>query len=312
MPLFNFRRGGSSAVPPAGSGAQTESVETIRKRAKHRLIGAAVLVLAGVVGFPLLFDTQPRPVAGDIPIEIPGKNTVKPLVMPARSVASSAVASAPAATPSRAASVARPADLSPSAEQVATASSLTLKEEIVAEQTRSSPAADGPSAAKNETRAAPKIEPKTEPRTEPRTEVKTEVKNDPKVDLKADSKPDVKAAVKPLGKPSAPADDGARARALLNGQVPAPSAEMGSGNAVAKAVEGRMVVQVGAFSEDAKAREVRQKLEKAGLKTYAQVAETKDGKRIRVRVGPFDSRAEAEKAASKIKTLDLPAAILTL
>ena len=73
-----------------------------------------------------------------------------------------------------------------------------------------------------------------------------------------------------------------------------------------------MVVQVGAFADADKAREVRQKLEKAGLKTYTQVAETKDGKRIRVRVGPFATKAEADKAASKIKTLDLPAAILTL
>ena len=69
---------------------------------------------------------------------------------------------------------------------------------------------------------------------------------------------------------------------------------------------------VGAFADADKAQEVRQKLEKAGLKTYTQVAETKDGKRIRVRVGPFASKAEADKAASKIKTLDLPASILTL
>ena len=73
-----------------------------------------------------------------------------------------------------------------------------------------------------------------------------------------------------------------------------------------------MVVQVGAFADEDKAREVRQKLEKAGLKTYTQVAETKDGKRIRVRVGPFATRADADKAAIKIKTLDLSASILTL
>ena len=54
------------------------------------------------------------------------------------------------------------------------------------------------------------------------------------------------------------------------------------------------------------------KVEKAGLKTYTQVAETKDGKRIRVRVGPVRDTAEADKAAEKIKGLDLPAAILTL
>ena len=73
-----------------------------------------------------------------------------------------------------------------------------------------------------------------------------------------------------------------------------------------------MVVQVGAFADADKAREVRQKLEKAGLKTYTQVADTKDGKRIRVRVGPFATKAEADKAAIKIKTLDLPTSILTL
>ena len=83
MPFFKFRRGDSASVPPAGSAAQALSVEVMRKRAKHRLIGASVLVLLGVVGFPLLFDTQPRPVAVDIPIEIPGKNSVKPLVLPA-------------------------------------------------------------------------------------------------------------------------------------------------------------------------------------------------------------------------------------
>ena len=61
-----------------------------------------------------------------------------------------------------------------------------------------------------------------------------------------------------------------------------------------------------------RAREARQTLEKAGLKTYTQVADTKEGKRIRVRVGPFETRAEADKAAAKVKTLDLPASVLTL
>ena len=72
------------------------------------------------------------------------------------------------------------------------------------------------------------------------------------------------------------------------------------------------MVQVGAFADPSKARETRLRVEKAGLKTYTNVADTKDGKRIRVRVGPFANRGEADKAAEKIKGLDLPAAILTL
>jgi DedD protein len=74
----------------------------------------------------------------------------------------------------------------------------------------------------------------------------------------------------------------------------------------------RYVVQVGAFAEKEKARAAQQKLERAGLRNYTNVAETRNGTRIRVRAGPFASRAEADKAAQKIKGLDMPAAILSL
>ncbi len=266
MPFFNFRRA-SSTSPSAAGAAQPESMEVIRRRAKHRLIGASVLVLIGVVGFPVLFDTQPRPVAVDIPIEIPGKNTAKPLAMPARPEAAKEPAAPAPAT---------------AQDKVATVSSLGAKEEVVAEQ---KPAPATPSAPAPKKEAEPVVKPET--RIEAKPEIKTEAKTE----------------VKPGAKPVPKADDGARARALLDGQAAA---------AVPSAAEGRMVVQVGAFADADKAKEVRQKLEKAGLKTYTQVAETKDGKRIRVRVGPFATRAEADKAASKIKTLDLPASILTL
>src|SRR5690606_23597802 len=62
--------------------APAESIEAMRKRARHRLVGAAVLVLVGVIGFPLLFDTQPRPIDVDIPIEIPDRTKAKPLALP--------------------------------------------------------------------------------------------------------------------------------------------------------------------------------------------------------------------------------------
>jgi DedD protein len=103
-------------------------------------------------------------------------------------------------------------------------------------------------------------------------------------------------------KPAAP-DEAARARALLEGREPPKSAG---------AESARFIVQVGAFSDATKAREARMKVERAGLKTYTQVVETADGKRIRVRVGPFGQRAEADKAAERIRKLDLPAALLTL
>ena len=74
----------------------------------------------------------------------------------------------------------------------------------------------------------------------------------------------------------------------------------------------RLVLQVGAYADAAKAREARLKMEKAGFKTYTQEVQLKEGKRLRVRIGPFETRALAEKAAEKAKKLDLSGAILEL
>lgn len=251
MALFKLRKGGDEPVAPA---AKPESVEAMRRRARHRLIGAAVLVLLGVVGFPLLFDTQPRPIAVDIPIEIPDRNKVKPLTVPAQ-----AAAPAPSAS-----------------------GSVTAVVPTMAPKPAPAPVAEAKPA------AVAQVEPQPEPKPEAKPESKPETKPEPK--------PEPKAAAKPA------ADDGAKARALLEGKPIETVA----------AAQGRFIVQVGAFADAAKARETRLKLERAGLKTYTQVAETSEGKRIRVRVGPFASRADADKAAQKIKGLDLPAAILTL
>jgi DedD protein len=233
MDFFKFRKNSDHA--PSTS-VQPESVERLRQRAKHRLVGATVLVLIGVIGFPMLFDKQPRPIAVDTPIDIPDKNKVLPLVLP----------ETPGPSVAAVAPVAPVAPASPPESVVITESAQPAKPE---------PAVEKPPAAV----------PATTPATAKRTE----------------------------------AD---KVQALLDGK-----------QADAKAgVTERFVVQVGAFADPARAREVRQKLERAGLKTYTHVAETKDGQRTRVRVGPFTDKADAEKAAEKVKTLNLPAALLTL
>ena len=100
---------------------------------------------------------------------------------------------------------------------------------------------------------------------------------------------------------------------MVIGMIAALFASMAAAQpAAAPAAAARFIVQVGAFSDAAKARETRLKVERAGLTTYTQVIESPEGKRTRVRVGPFASRAEADKAAAKIRGLDLNAAILTL
>ena len=276
MSIFNFRRGRPANASGKGSSAPVqaaESVEVVRNRARQRLIGSAVLVLIGVVGFPLLFETQPRAVPVDIAIEIPSRNAVKPgaPVLPvARKEPVLEPVAEPAAEPPRVDAL--PTSVPLSAPPVSAQASLIDKEEIVDAKPT----------------APIKLEPKPEPKQETKVEIKPKAEVNPKFEPKVEAKPKV--------------DDGQRARALLDGNAsPQPSSN-----------DKRVVVQVGAFADEALAREARAKLERAGLKTYTQVAETKDGKRIRVRVGPYANKAEAEKAAIKIKTLNLPAAVLEL
>ena len=80
MAFFKFRLPGRVGSDEAlASASPAESLEALRRRARQRLMGAAVLVLLAVVGFPLLFDTQPRPVAVDTPILIPDRDSTPPL-----------------------------------------------------------------------------------------------------------------------------------------------------------------------------------------------------------------------------------------
>ncbi len=292
---------------PVGS---AESVESMRRRARHRLIGAAVLVAAGVVGFPLLFDTQPRPVAKDVPIELPersaakGSDTGALVAAPAAGAAGSgAAASGPTvvAVPPAARSSAAPGGRDP----------------VVA--TKLMP--NGADAKRPDTVAQVESVPESDPttdRTRKTTAEKPAEKPAERVAEKArpterESAKTATGVERPGPKPTsrdelriAKLEESARARALLQGKSEKEAA------AAAASVGRRYVVQIGAFSEPERARLARAKAERAGVKTFMQ--ETKIGADTwtRVRVGPFSTKAEADDAASKLKGVSLPASILTM
>lgn len=268
MALFKFRKGGDDRSPSPAAAPQ--SIEAMRKRARHRLVGSAILVLLGVVGLPLVFDNQPRPVTVDIPIEIPDKAKSPPLSGESTAASKKAAANtAPAsAVPQAPASVAG----------------------VVQEQ--------APSRAVAGAIQAPSALAASTPGGKP-AEVKTaEVKPVP-------TKPAEKSTEKTVEKAAEKTAEAAKVQALLEGKS---AAKVSS----AAGDHGRFVVQFGAFADVKKAHEIRMKVEKAGLKTYSQVVQSAEGKKFRLRVGPFERRADAQKAADKIKTLDLPAAILEL
>ena len=241
MGLFSslFKRQ-ASAPPATAGGDSAPALDVARTRSRRRLIGAVVLLGVGVIAFPLLFETQPRPIPVDIPIEIPRKdNAPALLVPPPRPVAVAASKATPPAP-------------------VITESKADAGKELSAP-------------------AEPAAKPVTKPVTKPAPAPETPAKPVTPVEPKASAAPLPAAEAKP------PAD-----------------------------ATGRFVVQIGAFADTAIARETRSKAEKLGFKTYTQVVDTDNGKRTRVRLGPFVSRDEADKAADKVKAAGLPAAVLTL
>lgn len=242
-----------SRVSASAGGNQPLDAAHARTRARQRLVGALVLLAVGVIGFPILFETKPRPLPLDTPIEIvrhEGGSTgpaaagkVRPATLPppdagieAAPAASAVVAAvAPAPPPSVPASAAR-APAPATAAVLAERPARSLAEEV--------------------------------PRPKPAA---------------------ASAAV--------PA-------------VPAPASAPATAASASQAA--RFVVQAGAYLDAASLRDARQKVERLGLKTYTQVVETTSGKRTRVRVGPFENRAEADGVANRIKATGLSVVVLTL
>jgi DedD protein len=64
---------------------------------------------------------------------------------------------------------------------------------------------------------------------------------------------------------------------------------------------GQQVIVIGAFANPDNARQLQSKISAAGVSTYTEVLETPDGKKTRVRAGPFPNREAAEKALDKLK-----------
>jgi DedD protein len=276
MALFKFRKNADLNNGTPDSAEPVESVEALRKKTLHRLIGSGILVVVGVVIFSVGFDRQPRPIPVDVNIRIPSKEGQSPLVIGA--VTAPTAASSDVATTATPASASQPAAV---ASAPLTSSAPVIQVAPPAPQATVAPTSPTPVAAPS-AKAVPAVA----------------------VPVAAPAPaPQAKLAEKSATSKSTTSSDAERAAALLEGKT-VDSKDAASGE--------RFVVQVGAFADVAKARQARIKLEKAGLKTYTQVAQTSEGKRIRVRVGPFAKRGEAEAAAKKIKSLDLPAAILTL
>lgn len=154
--------------------------------------------------------------------------------------------------------------------------------------------------------AAPAEKPAAEARPAPAAAQRRTVEPSAKVvELLADKpagKPAEKSADKPADKPaekpaeksaSKPAESEAkRAAAILAG---AGEPAVGKG--------GEQVILIGAFTNDANVRNLKAKLGEQGIKIYTEPLDTPQGKKTRVRAGPFPNREAADKALAKMKRI---------
>ncbi|WP_284615158.1 SPOR domain-containing protein [Aquabacterium humicola] len=273
--LSFFQR--KASTPASDAAASPDAVAQARTKARQRLIGATVLLGIGVIGFPLVFETQPRPIPVDIPIEIPRKENAPPLQRPQAVTRAAPVPATPPALVEAPVPAARTASAAPA--DVTTERATDQGRDVTARVVASAPAAASrpPAVAASKPASA--------------------------AVARAASAP-APAPARASAPAARPADDGQRAQALLEGKAAAAKA--------ASDAAGRLVVQVGAYTDADKLRDARLKVEKLGMKTYTQVIEADGAKRTRVRVGPFATRDEADKAAARLKAAGLPAAILTL
>lgn len=114
------------------------------------------------------------------------------------------------------------------------------------------------------------------------------------------AKPAEKAPEKAAEKPVAKNEDAKRAAAILAGQA---------NEAKPAAKGGEYLVLIGAFSNEANVKNLKAKLGEQGIKTYSEPLDTPQGKKTRVRAGPFASREAAEKALEKMQRIGVSGVI---
>ncbi len=257
-------------------------VQSARTRARRRLVGALVLLVIGVVGFPLLFETQPRPLPVDTPILVPEATPVRAGAAPAGTVRPLPTLPPDAGVESAVAPV-----------EVGGAVAASAALQVSAAQPTPVPAPRSEAASV----------PATKPSPPPKSTSAPSPTHTPTPTPTPAPTPTPPPTPTPAAKPASPHSPVAVVTPSKAAAEPAPATSPAAG---------RFVVQVGAYNEIERLKAARAKLDKLGYKSYTQDVDTPTGKRTRVRVGPYNSKQEADAVAVKLKAAGMQTAILSL
>ncbi|MFM0696241.1 SPOR domain-containing protein [Paraburkholderia graminis] len=240
-----------------------------KQRARRRLVGAIAMVVAAVVVLPMVLDSHPKPVTDDISIDIPSR--------PAPKLAKHEIDTQAGVAPDN-----------PTPDAALAASSLAPAAQAPSKDTRRADAnAASASAAKPATKPqAPAVAANTAPTPAPATSTA------PAVTAKPTSKP----ATRSNATAAAPSADESNVAASADANSGTPASPPGN----------RFAVQLGAFANDANARNWASKLKAAGVPAYTEHRKQADGSTLTLlRAGPFADRAAASAAIAKVREAGL-------
>lgn len=327
MGLFSFLQRKKTPVPETRKRTpppqDSANVEALRTRARRRLIGAAVLVSGAVVGLPTLFDQPPRPVAQSFKVRMAaadGTTTVS---------AQSPATAASAALVRRGHVELAPPSLGASSTAVAAAAAGTAAavgllpgtgkkpqvEDTIITETKADLEADRRRAEKAqaakvqaERAKAEKLKAEKAEKAEKAREAREAERALAAEKARLETAKAAKAAKEAAVRKAQAAKEAREAKAAKEAKAtPRP------GNDGDKDKARRYVIQAGSFAEAAAARDLGRRIDKLGLDSHEQRVETAAGSaRTRVRLGPFNTKEEALRAAARLKAAGLNAAVLPL
>ena len=262
-----------------------------KKRARRRLVGAIALGLAAAVSLPLLLDSEPKREATDLKVQIPSRDAPVSGAIPG---AVSGAASVRPTAPIGAAGVAQ--------QTVPAAKSDTKSDTKPDGKLASKPdtTVDGSTDSQGDARA------KAKERADKATVDKADKAAAEKLAKEQKLAADKVAKEAKAAKLEAAAKETKSAKGSKDGKYADKSLPKPSASANGK----KYLLQVGAFSSDKGATDQADRVKAAGLRAFTEKVKTVDGERIRVRVGPFASRDEAEQARGQLKLSGIDAALI--
>ncbi|MDQ1260271.1 MAG: hypothetical protein QG643_2095 [Pseudomonadota bacterium] len=235
-------------------------------------------------------DAEPTPLHAPTPPAAP-----PPASAPVQQTAAASTPAPKASAPASKASTAAPKASAPPA-MARTPAASSAKPPVPAAPAATRRAASAPAPAAS---AAPRPLPATTPR-KPATPAAAPTSSPAQSSSESVSAPADSTNNPAVSAPAASASDSTT-------HAPTPSASSAPPPMVGKTPG--YYINVGFFAEEANARKAQAKLLNAGLPAFRQSLDTPKGQRIRVRVGPYPSAAQAQAAARSIKALQLDAVV---